>query len=121
MAEGYKIKIKGFLKHVKNSRGNLLLISKRMNVSREAIYKWLERNPSYWEYIYDEREQRVDIAEAKLDQKLDANEDWAIQFVLGKTNRGRMRGYGDKLDIEHSGKVDVKAGIQLIIHEKNEK
>ena len=58
------------------------------------------------------------IAESKLNAKMDNGEDWAIKFVLGSTNRGRMRGYGDAIEQN----VNLKGeGIKLIIHEKNEK
>lgn len=91
--DGYKVKTKSFLKHVKDSGGVVALIAKRMNVERTTLIAWLNRNPSFWEYVYEERENIVDIAEAKLIQKLNNNEDWAIKFVLGSTNRGRRRGY----------------------------
>jgi hypothetical protein len=91
--DGYKIKMRAFLKHVKGSGGILTLISKRMGVERTSLWDWLNKNPAMWEYIYQEREQIVDIAESKLINKLNNDEDWAIKFILGSTNRGKRRGY----------------------------
>lgn len=102
--DGYKIKTKGFMKHVKDSRGIILIIAKRMGVSREHLTTWLNKNPTFWEYVYDEREGTVDIAESKLMNKLNNDEDWAIKFVLGSTNRGKRRGYSS----EHSTVVNAE-------------
>ena len=93
--DGYKIKTSSLLKHVKNSGGIISLIAKRMGVSREALTRWINKNPSFWEYIYEERETIIDIAETKLIKKLNEEQDWAIKFILGSTNRGRKRGYGE--------------------------
>lgn len=85
-----------FLKHVKDSGGILSIISKRLGFSRSGLQRWLNANPEMWKYVYEEREVVVDIAEAKLIKKLNADEDWAIKFVLGNTNRGKQRGYTER-------------------------
>jgi hypothetical protein len=99
--DGYKVKTKAFLKHVKNSGGILTIIAKRMGVDRSTLFYWLNRNPTFWEYVFQEREQIVDIAESKLINKLNSDEDWAIKFILGSTNRGKRRGYSSEYSIDN--------------------
>jgi hypothetical protein len=46
-----------------------------------------------WDYIYQEREEIIDIAESKLISKLNDGEVWAIKYVLGSHIIGKSRGY----------------------------
>ena len=116
--DGYKIKVKGFLKHVKDSRGIILILAKRMGVSREHLTVWLNKNPQFWEHVYDEREGTIDIAESKLMNKLNNDEDWAIKFILASTNRGRIRGFGDPTP--NINIVDKQSNVQINIENVRE-
>ena len=120
--DGYKIKTKGFLKHVKNSGGIITIIAKRMGVDRTSLIAWLNKNPSFWEYVYNERENIVDIAESKLIGKLNDDQDWAIKFILGSTNRGMQRGYSYRPEVQIIGKQsNVQINVEANIHEILEK
>lgn len=100
------------MKHVKDSGGIISLIAKRMGVQRSSLYSWLTNNPSFWEYIHDEREAIVDLAESKLLGKIQKDEDWAIKFILGSTNRGITRGYNNNPNIQVN-QIDKQQNIQI--------
>lgn len=121
--DGYKIKTTRFLKHVKDSGGIVTLIAQRLGCERVSLIQWLNRNPSFWEYVYDERERIVDIAETKLFKKLNAEEDWAIKFVLGSTNRGRRRGYDKDIEVTQKPSshiiINVPKEVQRLIEEEH--
>jgi hypothetical protein len=91
--DGYKIKTSAFLKHVKDSGGILLIVAKHLGVERQSLYLWLNKNPTFWQYVQQERQKITDIAESKLISKLNDGEVWAIKYVLGSHVIGKSRGY----------------------------
>lgn len=118
--DGYKIKTKGFLKHVKDSGGILTIIAKRMGIDRSSLWTWLQKNPTMWEYVYTEREKVVDIAESKLINKLKQDQDWAIKFVLGSTNRGKRRGYNEGPNVVVNTETNTGPTYKFVIEKPDE-
>jgi len=93
-----KLSIKKVKEAIKGSKGIISVIAKRCEVTRLAIYKYIEKHPKLKEEIQEEREKLVDIAELGLLTKLNEGENWAIAMVL-KT-LGKNRGYSEKLEID---------------------
>ena len=68
------------------------IAARRLGVSRQTLWKYLQRWPELAEIVSDRLEERLDIAESKLDRAIMKGEAWAICFFL-KT-RGKDRGGG---------------------------
>lgn len=100
-----KINIKKFKLALENSGGNVTLISKKLDVSRNAIYEFINNNPETKELLEQEREKIVDMAEGILSQKVAEGDMAAVRLVLTTSTRGRKRGYGDVLEL--SGTIET--------------
>ena len=102
-----KINLKKFKKAVDGSRGIVTVIARRMNVSRKAVYKYINRTDNARELIENEKEKIIDLTENQLMKRLN-NNDWkAIRMILTQSKRGRQRGYGKRLELEHSGEINT--------------
>ncbi|MHA1344373.1 MAG: hypothetical protein ACTSQG_10320 [Promethearchaeota archaeon] len=114
-----KITIRKFKKALDGSYGIISLIAKRMNVSREAVYKFMKKYPQTQEMVKMERDKIVDIAETKLFKKIQEGEWKAIEFTL--RNLGSERGYAEKhiidTNISNISLQDIENQIKKIIKE----
>jgi len=90
---------------IKDSRGFVTTISKRLGCDRTYIYRLLEKYPTAREALENEREGVKDFAEGKLIQQIDGGNITAIIFYL-KT-QAKDRGYIEKQELEHSGSVST--------------
>jgi hypothetical protein len=95
-----KISRTKFRKAVEGSEGILTSVAERMQVSRQSLYAWLEKNPGERKFLVQETENVLDIAESKLFSAVENGENWAIKYLL--STKGKVRGYSDKIKIEDS-------------------
>jgi len=100
-----KINKRAFKKALKGTRGIITLIAKNLDVERLTVYNYLKKHKKAKELIEQEKEDVVDMAENKLHQALTKGESWAIKTILLQHKKGQNRGYGDKMNLEHSGEV----------------
>ena len=82
--------------------GNIAKACKIAGQSRQTYYNWMEDEDSTFagtiaEIQFEAVERRIDLAEEKLDQRLDLGSGPDVRFVL-KT-LGAKRGYGKKSEI----------------------
>ena len=94
---------------IPGSFGIRAVIANKCNVDRGSITRFLqkERNKDLLKEIEEERDKVLDVGEKKLLEAIDRGEFPAIKFLL--STKGKSRGYVEKQEIEHSGKVfDVK-------------
>lgn len=82
---------------IKGSYGNVSVISERLNCSRQAVYDWLKRDEKVKELYEAENERILDLAEAKMINKINEGSEAMIALVL-KT-KGRKRGYGEHITL----------------------
>ena len=85
--------------------GNVSHAARVLGMTRCALHKRIARTPALQEVLDDARETMIDCAENALYQSIVGNQGWAVCFAL-KT-LGRKRGYIERQEIEHSGKIDV--------------
>ncbi len=85
--------------------GNISVVAKAFGVTRSAVYDFIKRHPTLKRTMEDAREKLVDDAESALHAAVLNKEGWAVCFTL-KTI-GKDRGYIERRQIEHSGKIDV--------------
>jgi hypothetical protein len=76
-----------------------------LGVTRQAVYNAMKRWPELDEARREARAFVVDVAEGSLYRKASAGEPWAVQFAL--RTLGRDRGYGDRLELQHGGRIDL--------------
>jgi len=106
-----KITKKNFKKALQGSEGNFTVIAQRLNVSRRAAYKFVEKNPEFKQDIEEELDKKYDIAEAQMSVLAKERDYKALRTLLLETKRGRARGYGNFIQTEQVGGLDIKKRI----------
>ena len=88
-----------------NKTKGVYLAANDLKCSARTIYNYINRHQSVadaWEQINGET---TDYAYVSLRSMILAREPWAVQFQLRQ--KGQKRGYGDKIELKHSGEMDV--------------
>ena len=91
-------KKKRFIQILENKLGNISDACKAMNMSRQTFYDWKEQDDDFKEDVENVKEGLLDLAESKLLENINNNENVAIIFYL-KT-KGKQRGYIEKQEVE---------------------
>lgn len=81
------------------------LAARKLGCDHKTVSNYAKRYASVQAAIDEERGHFVDTCELALNRAVLAGEGWAVCFAL-KT-LGKDRGYVEKRQIEHSGKIDV--------------
>jgi len=89
-----------FLKVLTNAALNISVGCEKFGICRMTYYRWLE-DERFAQAIKDIKDERIDYAESKLMINISKEKESSIFYFLN--NQGRHRGYGDKLEISHSG------------------
>jgi hypothetical protein len=99
---------------LRRHRGLQAYAARDLGVTQQAVSDRIRRSPRLQQAVAESREIRLDTAEYKLDQAIEAGEAWAICFFL-KT-QGKSRGYVERQ--EHSGPdggpVDVRTVTAIL-------
>lgn len=94
------------LKAIKNSKGSINTISKRLGVAWHTAKKAIENNENAQIAIQDEKEIFKDRCEAVVYEKVIKEKDintakWYLSTI------GKDRGYTEKQELEHSGNIKI--------------
>ena len=101
-----KITEKKFIKALKESGGNQSIIAERMNVTRAAVSIFISRNPDMKSLCEAEGEKIIDIAENIIDEDIEKCKSIdSAKWKLTNSKRGKLRGYGPKIDQEITGSI----------------
>ncbi|MQY79728.1 MAG: hypothetical protein GH151_11125 [Bacteroidetes bacterium] len=100
MQEKLKKQQEQFLKIFENVAMNVSAACEKLGISRSTYYNWLERE-EFDQAVDNLRESRIDYAESKLMINISKEKESSIFYFLN--NQARHRGYGDKLEVSHSG------------------
>ncbi len=73
------------------SQGRVAEAARRLGVSHQSLYNWLNEDRDLREHLSDIREYELDKAESKLSEAVDRGDAWAIKFML--TCLGKSRGW----------------------------
>lgn len=98
-----KVKKDKFLEAIKAARGTVTGVCELLDITRPTFYRYVEADKEIQEALEFARERSFDRAEYKLDEAIERGEMRAIEIKLTKHKRGRMRGYGDAMDITSDG------------------
>lgn len=102
-----KINNKNFEKACKGSGGVGAVVARVLGVTRQAIYIYLKRHPEMKEFLDDESQQILDIAEHNINKEILAGDIKASWWALLNRKEGRARGYGSRQAIEHTDATPV--------------
>ena len=94
-----------FKEAVKDTGGIVSQIAKNAGVANKTVYDFLARHPEMKKVREVEIEKVLDMAEGNLFLKARDKNEWAIKYLL--SHKGRLRGYADKTEVEHSGKIGI--------------
>jgi hypothetical protein len=90
---------------IKAKAGNISAVARDLEVSRQAIYNYLDEYPRLKELVADTREELVDIAESAARREI-INGNTAMIIYTLKT-QGRHRGWQEKVSLELSSEAWV--------------
>ena len=113
-----KITIKRFKKALTGTAGVYASIAQNLDADRSTVSKYLLRHPEMMQFVEQEREKMIDLAENKLFKKINNGEWLPTQFFL-KT-KGKDRGYVEKHEVEHSGEIDNKLEVIFVGNENEQ-
>lgn len=99
-------KQKDFLILLEKSASNVSAACKKMGISRQTHYEWLDKSDTYKKEVENLQDSLIDFAETKLMEKIKEGDTTANIFFL-KT-KAKHRGYSERTEIEHSGGVNFK-------------
>lgn len=88
---------------LKKKAGNLSQVAEALEVSRTAIYDWLQKDEEFKTAHGDQIESLIDFAESTLLKSMQNGSDTATIFFL--KCRAKKRGYIEKTEVEHSGSI----------------
>jgi len=96
-----------FINAVNGSGGIITAIGKRLGASRIAVHAYIKKPGNEWtrEYLDQEKEKFIDLAEAGLLANVRKKDMGAIKYTL--STLGKKRGYVEKSEIESTSKVTV--------------
>lgn len=100
-----KVKQKAFLKALEAGLGVVTVASKATGISRNTHHVWMKNDLEYREKVHELNDVALDFAESSLHQQIKDKVPVSTIFYL-KT-KGKERGYGQELELKHSGSIDV--------------
>ena len=87
-----------FLKALKNNLGHISKACTAANIARKTYYRWIDKDEDFKDQCDSVNEGLLDLAESKLLENIQNNDNVCIIFFL-KT-KGKKRGYDEKHQIE---------------------
>lgn len=83
--------------------------AKAAGISRETHYAWMKDDPEYAEKVEKLNDTAIDWVENKLYQLIESGDTTATIFYLKA--KGRQRGFNERIQLEHSGKIEADISI----------
>lgn len=116
---GTKIAKLNMLEALEKSLGIVTNALKISGTAKTTYHRWIKEDEEFAKDVKEVGNTALDFAESKLFSQIKDNNHSSTQFYL--KNKGRDRGYGDKLDITTQGDKINKIEIEFVsIKDKNE-
>jgi hypothetical protein len=96
---------------IKGSGGIIGVIAKKAGVCRESIYRWRKESKQLEQWIQEEREGVLDLAEVKLIKLIEKEDGPSVRFYL--QTMGKNRGYVKRTELE--GEIETKGQVVVFI------
>ena len=103
-----RITKKKFKEACRGSGGVGAVVAKSIGVTRGAIYHYLKKHPEMKEFLDEEGEQILDVAEHNIDQAIVAGDLDRSQWALTNRKKGKARGYGPRQEFDVSDKRRIE-------------
>lgn len=103
--KGEKYTAAQIIEALQATKGMVSIAAKKLSCAPDTVYRYIREYPTVAAAQKQEREATTDIAELALFKAIQQGEAWAVCFYL-KT-QGKARGYVERTEIQHSGKIDV--------------
>lgn len=97
-------KKKALIEAMKKNLGVVTMACKEVGVSRSTYYDYIKKDPEFSAAVEDVKDIAVDFVESQLFKQIKEGSTAATIFYL--KCQGKKRGYVEKQEVEHSGKVD---------------
>ena len=91
-------KKKDFIEALRNNLGHISNACEAAKIGRRTYYDWIDKDKNFKEDVDHVQDSLLDLAESKLLENIENNENTAIIFYL-KT-KGKRRGYIEKQEVE---------------------
>ena len=91
-------KKKDFIEALRNNLGHISNACEAAKIGRRTYYLWIDKDKDFKEDVEHVQDSLLDLAESKLLENIENNENTAIIFYL-KT-KGKKRGYIEKQELE---------------------
>lgn len=106
-----------FVRAIANSRGNKLLIARRVGCDPHTLYKYIERFPELAELIAQEKERHnetlMDIARTRLHRHLLDGKPYAVSLIINKL--GRREGFIDRTELSAPDSNEAPFNLEVNI------
>ncbi len=113
-----RISKKKFKEACTGSGGVQAVVAKAIGVTRQSICIYLKKNPDMKQLLDEEGEKVMDAAEHNIDRDIVAGDIESSKWALTNRKRGKERGYGQKQEVEHLGKI-FDVNIREVSNEKD--
>ena len=107
-----KVAKEKMLNALEKSLGIVTNALKIAEVGRTMYYEWLKIDEEFAKKVKEMDNLALDFAESSLYKQVKEGNPSSTQFLL--KNKGRERGYGDKLDITTGGDKINKIEIEIV-------
>ena len=97
---------KAMIKALEKTLGVITTACQSVGIARSTFYEWYNKDEEFKKEVDSISEMALDFAESALFKQIQANNPTSTIFYL-KT-KGKKRGYTERQEIEHSGKIDIK-------------
>jgi hypothetical protein len=104
-----KNKIK-MLESLEIHKNIVTLSAKAAGIARETHYDWMRKDAEYAEKVNALNDTAIDWVENKLYQLIESGDTTATIFYL--KSKGRQRGFNERIQLDHSGKIETDISIE---------
>lgn len=105
------IRKKAMLEALEKSLGIVAPACVVAGVGRSTFYEWMDKDPEFRAAVGGMQDIALDFAESKLMKRIKDEDTASIIFFL--KCRAKNRGYVERQEIEHSGKIEYQAIVEL--------
>lgn len=105
-----KINKKKFREALKDSGGNITIVSKRLDVARSSVYNYIERHKLEKEVEEEKQKTIEEVKNRRRDLALEGDEKYSNTWHAIKSILTRSGDHIEKQQVEHSGD-----GLKIII------
>lgn len=96
------------LEAIKGSGAIMSTIARRLNLAWHTADKYCRKWEVTRKALQDETERTIDMAESTLLKSIEGKDVQSAKWYL--STKGKHRGYSEKHEIEHGGRIDIKIG-----------